>query len=160
MKEYSPKILNILKTACLVVLIFFIIDYFILGSNVFSAMKLILFILLSYFIFYLFIRKRVTNIKIFENKKKIEICFVRYLFSKSKEVYLLEDISFSFKLETGARGIKSRELRFYKANTNDVILKIIPYSTCWSLKVVESINQNLTDLNVRCVNTSEGASMS
>ncbi|WP_420571922.1 hypothetical protein [Kordia sp.] len=106
--------------------------------------------LLSFFYFlYLFIfQKWIQEIRIIEENEKIIFLYREYLLLKKRKNYSLNEIKYTFNIETGPRGIKNKELRFY--DFNDQLLFILkPSYSGWSTKSIENIYAQMKLLGVK-----------
>jgi hypothetical protein len=143
MIEYKPKTATVILNVMVVVVFILIVLFFKNFNNILCFIGLVSGI---YFIM-LFFKKRVISFKVYTEKKEIIIIRSRCFLLKSQEKYMIESIYFSFEDQIGARGVKTKELRFFEKDTNKKIITLVPNFDGWSIGDLEKIFNDLTLLS-------------
>lgn len=139
MIEYKPKTINIALNVILTVLFVVIVIFFLEKGRYLLTM---IGVIVVYYILHLIFKRRVVGVKIDNDLKSIKVTYTRYGVLRHIEEYQFHNVSTTYKIETGPRGIKRKELRLYDSLQN-MIFKIIPNYEGWSKGDLEAIYEHL-----------------
>lgn len=93
-----------------------------------------------------FIGKRLCRIRINQNSNTVFLIYRKYFFIKYSEEIFFNNLTFSFKEEVGARGVKGKEFRIY--NNNIKLLGIDCALDGWEKKTVNEIVSKFRELGL------------
>lgn len=144
---YKLNFGSVIKKLLLISFVFSIL-FCIVIKNFNWIVYLISFLIIIFIeVFLFFFQTIVFKIIIEESTNVIYLYFRKWMIVDSLAIIHLNDLSFSYKYEIGARGIKSKELRFY----NDKKEKLIGVGKGfdgWDKAVIQEIIDQLSRLNV------------
>lgn len=91
------------------------------------------------------------NLKAIEIKNyNISLVFNKY-FKESIELYLLSDLKFTYKIETGSKGSMSAEFRIYKNGDDKSIVSIGGFIDGWTEDKIYEIIEELNKLGIEVI---------
>lgn len=142
MNIYKPKTTNIILNIILVVL--FVAGVVFFSGNIDSMLPMISLVIVFYILLIIFSKKKILYIEINDIEKSIVLTYRKFFMLKKEETYFFENITSTYQVETGPRGIKRKELRLYDSK-NQMIMKIIPDFEGWSSTDIQEIYSFLTE---------------
>jgi hypothetical protein len=93
-----------------------------------------------------FIGKRLYKLRIDEENNTVFLFYRKYLFFAYSEVILFKSLTFSYKEEVGAQGVKSQEFRIYVENKK--LFGIDRALDGWKTKAVNEIVSKFRELGL------------
>lgn len=93
-----------------------------------------------------FAGKRLCKLRIDENCNSVFLYYRLYFFIKHSEVIVLNTITFSYKEEVGARGVKGKEFRIYVDNKK--LFGLDCTLDGWETKTVDEIVSKFRELGL------------
>jgi hypothetical protein len=138
---YKPKIdvfiLNLLYVA---VLAFFI---GLLKSFEFDKALIFVGVILSFSILFIVLKKRLTQLTLNYTSNEL-VLILKQLYITSTITIRLHELKFSFRKETGARGLKQKQLKIYK--DDKLIISLTPSIFGWDEKCIYNMLEDIKEL--------------
>ncbi|TGD59896.1 hypothetical protein [Flavobacterium humi] len=144
---YKLNIISIVTKLVSVSIILIFLIYFIDENMNFEVYVFSFFIILIVEVFVFFFGKFLIKIEIKKDTHSICLYFKKYFVNHLKMIPLNE-LSFSFKRETGARGVQSNEFRFYDSKGGKII-GIGRGFDGWEKKNIDKLIEELKELKVK-----------
>lgn len=144
--EFRLNVKKIILNLFAGTILLFMFFYLHKGESNWVFELLISFLIIFTGISWFFLRKRLYKLKIDISSHTVFLFYRKYFFVEYSEAILFDNLTFSFKEEVGARGVRSEEFRIYVENKK---LFGIDYSLDgWEKKTVDEIVAKFRELGL------------